>query len=149
MTAHNPYAAYRNDPALETGGVWMEEPYFRVKVRRAGGANKRFAKTQERILKPVRRLAEQGNLPDDIARQKMAEIYTEAIIVAWETRDDPMSTEWVTDTIYDPDQGEVVEYDEDVGRRALLAAPEFFDLMVGITTTANNYREQLDSDLGN
>lgn len=82
------YKQFSTDGDVEKDGVWLEYDGFRVKVARAGGANRKFAKTAETLTKPVRRALQTGTLSDERGTEIAYQIYAKSVILAWETEVD-------------------------------------------------------------
>lgn len=80
------YDTFRTDPELEQKGVVIDYGDFRVTVARAGGANRRYAKVLETMMKPYRRAMELGVMKEEKAREVLGEVYASAIVLNWETK---------------------------------------------------------------
>ena len=59
------YDAFGTDKDLEKTGIYLEYETFRIKVARAGGGNKRFAKMLEAHTRPYRRAMQTETLGND------------------------------------------------------------------------------------
>jgi len=81
------YDAFKTDANHETDGVWFEYGEFRYRLARAGGANKKFAKTMERLSRPHRRQIERGVMDDAAGRRLLRQVFIQSVILAWEVRD--------------------------------------------------------------
>lgn len=80
----SPYQLFGTDKELETGkGVTLEYPGFSITIHRAGGANKKFAKTLAEKMNPHRQRFERGLLDDDTSQKILVETYAEAVVVGW------------------------------------------------------------------
>jgi hypothetical protein len=80
------YGLFKTEPMLETEGVVIDYGSFRVTIARAGGMNKRFAKTLEAKTKPVRRAIQTETLDAERGLDILREVYAEAVILRWETK---------------------------------------------------------------
>lgn len=86
----NLYKAYETDEKAEKEGIVIdlglnskEEP-IQIRVRRAGGANTRFAKVFEQKSKPYRRQMEiPGALDPKVSDRVMREVYADSVILGW------------------------------------------------------------------
>lgn len=84
------YDTFASDEKSEKDGIILdlglnskEEP-IEIRVRRAGGANTRFAKVFEQKSKPYRRLMEiPGALDEKTNMRVMREVYADAVVVGW------------------------------------------------------------------
>lgn len=82
---------FKNNVDREIEGVNLVYGDTKIKVARAGGANKRFSSALERESKPHRRAIELGVLDDEAARQMMIRVYSSTVILDWENMVDPVS----------------------------------------------------------
>ena len=81
------YEQYETDPVFEKNGIWIDYGDFRVKIARAGGANKSYMKYAEVKTKPFRRAISAGSMPEERSRGLLYDIYAETVILDWETSD--------------------------------------------------------------
>lgn len=149
----DPYGTYRTDESLEVNGIVLEEPNFRIRIRRAGGKNVKFKQVTERIMRPLRRSIQLGTLSESVAQQKTAEILAEAVIIGWETRNpefgsNPEAPEWVKQ-VWHPDLNEFVEPNYDNLIAALNAAPALTDYIFQQAKDDTLFREQIEEDVKN
>ncbi len=83
----SPYSMFQTDQKAEKEvGVVLDYGDFRVRVARAGGANKKFGKLFTARLKPYKRMIDSDNLPEEIATKIMVETYADAVILDWESK---------------------------------------------------------------
>ena len=138
----NLYKQYRTDSNLETSGIFLNygpnshgDP-MRIRIARAGGANKAFSKALERITRPHRRAIQTGTLSNDLADSLMKEAFAETVVLGWENIEGP--------------EGEILDFTKENVIRVLDDLP---DLYADLREQANNvalFREAiLDDDLGN
>ena len=84
------YNQFETDPALEKGGIYInyydnnDDDLFRVKIARAGGANKRFDKATNLAAKNNKRLLDPENTGSEKSKKIMREVYASTIILDWE-----------------------------------------------------------------
>lgn len=98
------YQQFKTDPQVEKDGVWLDYGDFRIRIARAGGANKKFQKVTERLTRPYRRALATGTIDPDVAEGLLMQAYAEAVVREWEVfRHD----EWVPG-IEGPD-GDILE----------------------------------------
>ena len=88
------YQAFETNKDLENSGIELDygknskgEP-IRIRVARAGGANKRFAKVLDRLLRPHKRQLANDQLSDDVAKDVMIQAYADAVVLGWEGVED-------------------------------------------------------------
>lgn len=117
------YDQFKTDPDSEKDGIWVDYGEFRVRVGYAGGANKDFQKTMERLARPFRRAIATDSLPADKAEDILREAYARAIVKAWEVKDE--DGEFVSG-IEGPD-GDVVEPSVENILATLVALPKLYE----------------------
>lgn len=149
----NLFSDYRTDADLERNGIWLEEPNFRIKIARAGGKNAKFRQVQERVLRPIRRAMELGQVPDDLAAEKTCEILAEAVVLEWYTRDldgpeDLDHAEWIHG-VPDPETMEIVAPTVEAVKAALKAAPELATYILDRAKDTTIFRENFEGDVKN
>lgn len=124
----NPYAIFKTDEKLETEGVILDYGSFRIKIARAGGANKAFGKQFTERFKPYKRQMDIGSMDDKVATSIMAELYADTIIldmdVLDETNSKPSEPVYVQGVL-DPD-GKVLPYEKSNVVAMLIELPELF-----------------------
>ena len=83
---HSIYDLFATDPKAEAeAGLVLEYGSFgRITIRRAGGANKAFARALESKLRPYRRQMQAGTLDETLAERLLAEVYAETVLLGWE-----------------------------------------------------------------
>lgn len=152
MTNFDPYASYRSDETLEVNGIVLQEPNVTIRIRRAGGKNTKFKTTGERVMRPLRRALELGQVSDDVQRDATARILAEAVIIGWHSRDpenmDADREDW-PQGVWDPDLKEIVEFNQANVIKALKAAPELAGYVMAQAADAKLFREEVEDDLKN
>lgn len=134
-------ADYITDADREaTTGVWRAYgPKVRLKILRAGGANKRFERIRDNLLKPYRKKLLRGTLDPDTTMDVMRESYARAIVLDWEG---------VTD-----ENGELVPCTPENVEELFLQVPALFDEVVedstSLATFAEGEAEDAEEALGN
>ncbi len=80
------FKSFKTDPALESDGVLIDYQDFRLRLRRAGGSNKQYAKALEKAMAPWRK--KDIDKEDISVRQDLwLSVFIEACYVehSWET----------------------------------------------------------------
>lgn len=149
----NPFASYQTDTSLETSGVLIEEPNFRIRIARAGGKNVKFRTVTERIMRPIRRALELGTVSEELASEKTAEILAQAVILSWQTRDvsgpeDLDDAVWL-DGVPDPETFEIVPATPESVKAALMAAPELAQYLMEQAKDPAIFRADFEGDAKN
>jgi len=81
------YEQFKTNPDVEKEGVWLDYGDFRVRIGRAGGANKDFQKVAERLARPYRRAIATNSIPREKAEELLMATYAEAVVKGWEIKD--------------------------------------------------------------
>ena len=83
---HSIYDLFATDPKAEAeeGLVLDYGGFGRITIRRAGGANKAFARALESRLRPYRRQMQAGTLDEAVAERLLAEVYAETVLLGWD-----------------------------------------------------------------
>jgi hypothetical protein len=89
----NPYAIFKTNEGMEQSGIFLDYGDFRVKIARAGGANKRFGKLLTARLKPFKRQIEMDSMDENVATGVMVETYVDSVILDIEIKDKDASTD--------------------------------------------------------
>lgn len=82
--ASNIQKLFKTNAECETKGIWLDYGDFRIRIARAGGANKAFAKCLEKKSRPLRRLIQADMLENEQAEKLMGEVYAESVVLGWE-----------------------------------------------------------------
>ena len=120
------YDQLQTDPSLETKGVEIDYGSFRVTLARAGGANKKYEKLLDIRSKPHRRAMKTETMDNDVALGIMREVYADAIILHWETKNS--KGEWDVGIEAKPkksgDPLKMVPFNRDNSVQAMIDLPE-------------------------
>ena len=81
------YDKFETDPQSEKDGVWLDYGDFRVRISRAGGANKDYQKKLDRLTRPHRRAIATDSLDPAVSRTLLRRAYASAVIKDWESKD--------------------------------------------------------------
>lgn len=81
------YKSFETDKDIERQGVWLDYGQFRIRIARAGGANKDFKKVLDRLTRPHRRVIANDSMDEAVAAGILRRAYAKAVILDWETRD--------------------------------------------------------------
>lgn len=82
------YKQFTTSAEQETAGVTIDYGEFRVRLARAGGANRKFAKVLEAKTKPFRRAIQTETMDETRGTEILHEVYAETIVLSWETKVD-------------------------------------------------------------
>lgn len=131
------YKKFATDSTLEADkGVTIDYGDFKFTLRRAGGANKEYSKVFNDKYKPYRKMAEAGNLTDEIATRILVETYAETVIVGWDG---------ITD-----EKGKKLPFNRENVIKVMTDLPELFNLVIEEATRLANFRkEEIESEAKN
>lgn len=130
----------------ETGGIWVQVNDVKFKIARAGGSNKAFAKTLERLARPHRRAIQLESLDASLGEEIMHRAYAEAVMVAWDGPDESdIMAQADTDKEYAP-----LTFSVENCLALFKAQPDLFSLIKELADNSANYRQgTLEDDSGN
>ena len=75
---------FATDVSLETKGIVIDYGTDRVKIARAGGANKKYEKLLEAKTKHLRRALIVGAIDNEESMAILREVFAETIVLGWE-----------------------------------------------------------------
>jgi hypothetical protein len=135
---------FKTDEKIEQQGLWLDYGDTRIRIARAGGANKKFAKVLDRKTKPYRRALAAGTMDNDRADTILRETYAESVILDWQTK---VGGDWISGI--DPEDahlpaGELLPVNSD---NVLLVLTALADLYLDIQSQAQSialFRAELD-----
>lgn len=79
----SPYELFSTDAKAENQGINLDFGDFAIRIARAGGANKKYAKALVRILKPYRKAIATNTIAEKKQSELMAEVYAETVVLGW------------------------------------------------------------------
>lgn len=138
------YENFSTDAQSEQEGVWVDYGQFRVRLARAGGANKNYQKVLERESRPFRRAIATDSLDSEVAANILRKAYAKAVITGWETKRDD---EWVSG-IEQPGTDELAAFNRENVERVLKDLPDLFVDLQGQASGIAMYRAGLREDSG-
>jgi len=105
---------FATDQSLETKGIVIDYGDDRIRIARAGGANKAFVRLLEAKTKPLRRAIAVGAIDNDRSLAIMREIYADTIILGWEANMGTLTRPEWRSGIRPSDAGEDVGNDKEL-----------------------------------
>lgn len=136
MSAGNLRKLFGTDKDLEKNGITIDYGSFKIKIARAGGANKRYSKALERLSKPYRHAIQTGILDDKISDKIVYEVYADTVVLGWEG---------VTD-----DEGNEIAFSKEACIQFFVDFPDFFKDIREQSDKVALFREmELESDSKN
>lgn len=162
--AFNPFAQYEVNEDLETAGVWLVDPFHRMRVARAGGRNTIFNTIYEALTKPYRRAIQTKTLPKDIDLDLSRELYAKAVIKGWSVaetetvkgrtvakKDDKGEIIWLDGKMYDPVTFEIIDVSVEKIVETFRVKPELYTYVVERANDVTTFRDEDadQADVGN
>lgn len=156
--AFNPFAQYEVNEDLETAGVWLVDPFHRMRVARAGGRNTKYSSLYEALTKPYKRAIQTKTLPKDVDLDLSRELYAKACITGWSVaetevkngktvakRDEAGEIIWIDGKMYDPVTFEVIDVSVEKIVETFRVKPELYSYVVERANDVTTYRDE-DAD---
>ena len=128
----SPFKQFNTNKELEASGVWLNFGGYEIKIARAGGGNKRHQPAAELHFREHRQAAAVGVLPEEVAERALHQVYADAIVLGWRTKQEDGS---YVPTIEGPEGGPW-EFTRDNVLKLFEAIPDLFKVIRGF---AENY----------
>lgn len=135
------YKNFQTNESLETKGIVLDYGDFRITTARAGGKNKRFAKTLETLSKPYRRAIQTEMLPQERGMELLRTAYAQAVVLNWETLVDGEFVQGIEG----PD-GKLLEFNSQNVETTFKNLPDLFTDVQEQATKAALYRDSVIQD---
>lgn len=146
------FSQFETDPTLESQGIWLDYGDFRVKIARAGGANKRYLSFAEAKTKPFRRAIAAGTMPEERSRALLFDIYAKTVILDWEVAKgvDEETKETIWEKGIHKKEGGILPFNEEnVALTFRLLPAVFFDIQSAAESIAMFRKEEMEEDSKN
>lgn len=130
--ASNVHRLFKTDQKLEVEGIYLDFGHFKIRIARAGGANKAYLKAVEKKSRPFRRAIQQEMLDNEQAMKIMREIYAETVVIGWEG---------VTDG-----EGNPLEFSRDNCLKLFEELPDLFTDVMDQSNKIALFREDIRED---
>lgn len=79
-----PYRQWLTDKELEQRGVWLEYDDYRIRIARAGGANKPFLRAAEEFRRKHKHELRWDLMKTEEQNEEAIKIYARTIVLDWE-----------------------------------------------------------------
>ena len=137
--------SFKTDENLEKSGIYLQYGDFRVKVARAGGSNKRYAKALEKETRDYRSAIKNDQMPEDKAAEIMRRVFASTVILGWETK---VEGEWRSGI--EAEDGTLLQFSQKNVESTLENLPDLFaDIQEQATKFSNFRAAPREADLGN
>lgn len=145
---------FATDASLESKGIIVDYGKDRIRIARAGGANKAFARLVEKKTKPFRRAIQVGAFDNDRSIAILREVYAEVVVLDWEvnkgTIDKPKWTKGIDPKDAGEDGKDLLPVNPENIKKVLLNLPDLFLDLQQQAQTGALYRAELnEADSGN
>ena len=91
----NVYEEYGTDTKAEREGVWIKfGDGLEIKLARAGGKNRKFAKVFEKKTRPHRRRLETMTAKEGLAEKLLIETFATTVVLDWKNITDKDGSPW-------------------------------------------------------
>lgn len=131
------YAMFKSNESREKEeGICLDYGEAKIRVRRAGGSNRRYSDLVSKKLRPFKRQLENESLDPDTGSRIMAEVYAESVLIGWEG-------------VKDAD-GNPIAFSRENAVKLLTDLPELFrDIQEQSQRLANFRDEEIEEDRKN
>lgn len=86
------FSAFKTNKNIEKVGVTLKyDEGTSITIARAGGANDRYRKVLDVVMKPYQRQIQTDTLSRSVADALMAEVFAKSVVIGWEGVDFPES----------------------------------------------------------
>jgi len=139
---------FATDSSLETKGIVVDYGDDRIRIARAGGANKRYERLLESKTKHLRRAISVGAISGDQSMAILREVYAETVILDWQhnvgTLEDPVWEKGINPKdVGDESEGLLPVNPENV-KRVLIALPDLFIDLQQQAQVGALYRQEIN-----
>lgn len=125
-----------NETREKEEGILLDYGTAKIRIRRAGGSNRKYAELLSKKLRPYKRQIENETLDPDTGIRVMAEVYADSVILGWEG---------VTDS-----ENKVLPFTRDNCVKLMLDLPDLFrDIQEQAQKFANFRDEEIEEDRKN
>lgn len=141
-------AQFETDKVMEAEGVITDYGNDRIKIARAGGANKRYVRMLDLKTKPFRRAIQAGAMDNERSTAILREVYAHTVILGWQvnkgTLDEPKWEEGIDPKDAGEDGEELLAVNPENIIKVLRNLPDLFFDMQQQATTGALYRAELN-----
>jgi len=144
--------SFKTDNILEVKGIIIEHDDVRIRVARAGGANKAFTKALANATRPHQRAVKVGAMSEKKSNEILMKVYANTIVLAWE-KNTGTETEPVWSSGIDPEDtgakpgGDLLPVTEENIIKVFTELPELFIDLVSQTQNSSLFLAELSEDL--
>lgn len=139
------YEKFKTDDNIEKQGIVLDYDFFRIRIARAGGGNKKFTKLVEKLTKPHRRAIQAEMMSLEEQEKLVLTAFSRAVVLDWETKIDGEFVQGI-----EGPNGELIPFSEKAVFDTLEALPELYKDLQQSATKAGLFREaEREADAGN
>lgn len=119
------YTMFRTNKDVEKEGIILDYGTFYLRCGRAGGANLKFKRTMERLLKPHRRALQTETLPEKQLNALLIRGHAEGNVYAWGYKKSAKDASFTEGKMLD-DKGAEMEFSVDNVIKLFTDLPDLF-----------------------
>ena len=133
------FSDFKNDDSAEKDGQWFQYGNnTRIKIARAGGANKVYQKRLDAVSRPYRRQIATDTLTNEQATDILMQVYASVLVKGWETKRDER---W--ESGIENEEGELVQFNTDNVLSTFRSLPDLFTMVRDDAQKGAHYRANL------
>lgn len=136
------YDQFQTDGDAERTGIWLDYGTYQIRIARAGGSNKKFAKRLDALTQPYRRAIATETMDPDLIRRIMCEAYADAVVLDWKVK---VGDEWQSG-IEQPDSYELLPVTKPNIMDTFTNLPELFEDVQEQARMMKLFRTELRKD---
>lgn len=148
MAGEDIYASFKTSKDVEREGVYLDYGKFRIKVARAGGANKAYQRLLEVKMRPLQRAIKTETLDPELAEDLMREVYAKTVVLGWDTKVTDVKGEptWEVGKLRPAAGGELIKATPEAVAALFKALPDLFSDVIAQASSIALFREEIRED---
>jgi hypothetical protein len=139
------YQQFKTNKEVEKDGIILDYGTFYIRAGRAGGANQRFKKTMERLLKPHRRALQTETMGDKQLNALLIQGYAEGNVYGWGYKKSADDKEFIDGKVLDED-GNEMEFSQKNVIKLFTDLPDLFTDVQEQCGKVSLFRDFLDQE---
>jgi len=132
---------------LEVTGIVLDYGEARIRIARAGGNNKKFAKALTVASKPYRRAIATETMDNEVANAIMRSVYASTVVLDWETKVDGEFQKGIDPVDAGQKAGKLLPFSKDNVEAVFRHLPELFTDIQNQAQSIALFRNEVDSQL--
>lgn len=154
--AFNPFSIYDVNEDFEVSGVWLTDPFHRMRIARAGGGNQLYNSRLDALLKPFKRAIQTQTLPKETDKELSYRLYAETVVKNWSIpemttnekgkpipkRDEHGEIIWRDGLMWHPTTFEEIEFNVDNVILTFRTKPELYAYVTQMANAVTTFRDE-------